>query len=189
MEELEISGNVVITQPVSYSFRFKPYGWAILTLNESTGEVTLVSDWGNYAHRWHIGHIGEPTLHEFFIKAGADYLVNKFSYENKTDLEDVTDHEATEKGLIEHIDELVSNETIGQGLADELKEDVASWKNNSFDCSVCPSDLEEFLDQPYEHIQTKRSTRYEFLVKRLLPVMKKYLHERQAAQPPELRPV
>lgn len=189
MKELEISGEVVVTQPVSYSFRFKPYGWAILTLNEATGEMTIQSDWGNYSHRWHIGHLGEPTLHDFFVKAGSDYLVNKFSYENKTDLADVTDEEATLKGLIEHIDELVANETIEQGLADELKEDVTSWKNNSFDCHVCPTDLEEFLDQPYEYIQMRRSGRYEFLVNHLLPIMKKHLRERPVAQPLELRSV
>jgi len=57
--------EATISTATAYSFRFANGGWAIFTVNDSTGELSIQSDWGEWAHRWHIGHLGSPTLTKF----------------------------------------------------------------------------------------------------------------------------
>jgi hypothetical protein len=53
-------------------------GWACCTVNDATGELTITSDWGNWGHRWHVDHLGRPTLTAFIgDRGGGDYLANK----------------------------------------------------------------------------------------------------------------
>lgn len=35
-----------IVKTETYKFRFEPYGWAIITLDENAGMVNICSDWG-----------------------------------------------------------------------------------------------------------------------------------------------
>ncbi len=55
----------VSTDAVTYRFKpdgknahRDPWGWVIATINDATGELNIQSDWGNYAYRWHIDHLG-----------------------------------------------------------------------------------------------------------------------------------
>jgi hypothetical protein len=190
-DKIEIVGEPHISRPMSYSFRFAPYGWAILTINESTGEIAINSDWGNYSHRWHVGHIGEDNLHAFFLKASAEYIVNKFSHSNKTDLADVLDPESTKKGISERIEELLAEGTIPEALAVTLREELEEWAAEDFDTHLCPSDLEANLYEPYEYLVDMPSTRSVFLTEVLIPTLKAYLREHPYApsQPTELKSV
>lgn len=77
--KLDLTGTSVA---VAYHFRVdKPLGgWAICTVNDRTGELTVQSDWGNWSHRWNTDHIGRPSLTHFIADrdAGADdYLAAK----------------------------------------------------------------------------------------------------------------
>lgn len=64
---------------VSFKYIFEPAGWAIFTFNNSTGELFIQSDWGNYTHRWIPDPqcLGAADLEHFFVKAGANYLAEK----------------------------------------------------------------------------------------------------------------
>jgi hypothetical protein len=72
-----------------YSFRFQePFGWAIFTVNNTTGEFHIQSDWGSWQYRWPVGdNLGaDSAAHEkqlaHFLGTSNDahYVTDKLSY-------------------------------------------------------------------------------------------------------------
>lgn len=86
MAEKELTLTGVHTSAETYSFRVaEGFGWAICTVDDATGVLSIVSDWGNWANRWHASprSLGAPTLTHFIAdRDGVDYLARKLNGRN-----------------------------------------------------------------------------------------------------------
>lgn len=86
----------------TYSFRAAPgeFGWACCTVNDTTGEFNITSDWGNFSYRWdpRPSNLGAPTLTAFIGTRGdVDYIARKLQNEGRDG--QVFSGEATAKAL------------------------------------------------------------------------------------------
>jgi len=180
----EVAGDVRISQAASYSFRFKPSGWAIWTVNDGTGEVSLQSDWGNYTYRWHVDHTGEKDMHHFLMKASADYIANKFSYGGS--LKDEVDLEATLKSL----QEIIRGKELPAEEQEDLLESARSWVESA-ECSMESAQYDEeyhelsesFNHDLHDYIEHRPCHSMVFLQKCLIPAFKHFLKEYLAPVP------
>lgn len=71
----------------AYEFRGEALGWAICTINDATGELSIQSDWGNWSHRWSPDpeNLGAPTLTAFIGGRGdVDYIARKLQNEGRS---------------------------------------------------------------------------------------------------------
>jgi hypothetical protein len=66
---------------IAYRFRCDtPCGWAICTVNDVTGELSIQSDFGNWAYRWNVAHLGELSLTAFIgSRPHVHYLLGKLT--------------------------------------------------------------------------------------------------------------
>lgn len=71
-----------VTTATTYHLSTEPrsYGWALCTVNDETGELSIQSDWGHWSHRWNINHLGAPSLTHFLGQRGdVGYVADKLT--------------------------------------------------------------------------------------------------------------
>jgi len=166
---------VKVGKAVSYSFWFKPFGWMICTTNEDTGEFHIVSDWGNFSHRWDPKNLGEKSLARFLAKAHLSYICQKLAIENSI-LAAVIDEEETAKAIKTQIlQDRRCLDISTRAEAQDLLYQLEDWEETGFTDATIPEDLQE---REYFSIRVMRdSPAAEVLKKLLLPTFQKYLKE------------
>lgn len=169
---LALTGTSTAT---SYHFRAKPpehhWGWAICTINDGTGELQIMSDWGNWAFRWNVLHVGPSrynryrtaTLTEFIgdrSDDGLDYLACKLT--TREEREEFDPDETTRKWRKQLCDARLAfgrehgpDESFSYGWRDRhtrpaLTRDLARelWETLGGELS-CTTDVQLFLERTF----------------------------------------
>ena len=158
-------------------------GWALCTVNDATGELLIVSDWGNWAHLWNPKHIGSPSLTHFIAdREGYDYLACKL-----LDRDDawVLDADATikkwRKRLCEQrlaVGRAGDDRRLPHHLAREIWEDLGSLFEDErheaifIDHAYRIEGFSRWIsEEPWEDTAHRHSHAYRLLVDFLLPAL------------------
>jgi hypothetical protein len=170
----------------SYRFVFeKPEAWFIATINDSTCELLITSDYGNYAHRWP-NAFGGRTLTEFLASKGreqydCDYIVNKLRTSTRSkELDEVVDDAATRTEVAGRIIKARREQELSMRSARSLWDDMESWIGDDCNMEALSSELAEFLGGQHEAwgcIRHKPSGWYLVLRDELLPFFCRWLRE------------
>lgn len=169
------SSSIETAEVFRFSFDRPPGGWACFTICEQTGEFSLQSDWGNGSYRWNIGALGAPSLKDFLADTSPDYVLSKFSYENK-ELKERFDADKTRKEMRKHLCEERRRLSLKQDEARELWEQVEGFydeANSSGDLLAVErmeKELNDFFGgEPWNYFRHAPSPQYRFLYDELLP--------------------
>lgn len=157
--------------------RFRPSGWATFTICESTGELSVQSDWGSWSYRWHVGARAGLGLAEALARFDRDYVARKL----EPDPEEIC-LEATRQNLRREVLEARREGRIDAEHARDL------WDSSNYFCDVfeerCPSaalddaprDLQRFFGgEIYERFGHRDRHRFQVLRDGLLPVLREHL--------------
>ncbi len=185
----------------SYRFQFQDSRcrWAIFTLNNATGELAIQSDAGQWAHRWSMHGFTEEErkspkpLTMFLGKCGPEYVLDKLSYTQSKDLEQVFDEQATRKAIQGKILELRREGELPAIMARKAWTELKTWmQDHSFENDVermrAYDDLSIDLTlknlattfhgyELWEFFQYKPSHIHDFLYHDLLPFFRDYLNK------------
>jgi hypothetical protein len=174
-----------------WNFSFDKVGWAIFTVNDSTGEFGIQSDWGNYSHRWDTRAIGGgQTLLEFIATCDADYITRKFAYEKPDDFKNEFSPTRTTKDILDHLTQQNEYGNVPDDEFEVLKKQLATWAddelsgcrsfveaNDLFDQDRMPEELFKFIETPWEHFQGEPSFMFLMVRERLLPFFQQFLKD------------
>jgi len=187
-----IEGWPRVTEAKTYAFKFDPYGWANVTINDTTGEISIQSDWTNVAYRMHTNALPEQynTPTKFFIHCcqhDPDYMLRKMRHatgREQPDLKDVVNEKATVKSVKKAVKEWY------QGLSAKRQQEV-DYKSLLEELSGLDWDNEHevweamsygelskwaaYEAEWYFHVETERSVDWRFLEEVLLPLLGRVL--------------
>jgi hypothetical protein len=170
---------VATSTATTYRFRSPEplYGWACCTVNDSTGELTITSDWGNWGHRWNTNHLGLPSLTEFIAdRTACDYLAGKlvlgdgrrFSAEKTT--------AALRRLIVERRRDRYDG-TLTRDVARELWDELGNLEDDCGDsCDLyferLPADFIDLVcSEPWHYSASEPTPEYRQLVGVILPAL------------------
>ena len=184
-----------VSTATSYYFSTLPrsYGWAICTVNDVTGELNVMSDWGNWSHRWNTDSkcLGQPTLTHFIsTRDSANYLADKLwsdGYGGR-----VFDAHATCAKFRKQICSMRLEhhrgftESIARDLYDELGGDLADagssdlFMERFYNIDGASEWLSEHV---WEELERSQSPMYRVLLESILPALIEACANRVANRP------
>jgi hypothetical protein len=186
VRELKVKSLEVKQVAKSYHFRFEEtFGWAIFTVNDSTGELNIQSDWGDWAHRWGGAGLGGKTISQAIASwTDAHYLCDKLHYGKDRDQFDGVE---TRKGLRERIlekrREMDISKEAARELWDETEHHIDFDTPDTFMNSIS-REMDQFLDgMAYEYIRRSPTYGWEILLRQLLPLFIDTLRKEQGLEP------
>jgi hypothetical protein len=159
----------------SYSFRGEHGVWAICTVNDGTGELLILSDWGSWSHRWNIAHLGKPTLTEFIADvSGVDYLSDKLHYGRTREVFDPEASVAALRARLLERQEVTSREDLSpldQEAWDELAALETEVSREMFSDHLPASTFDRITSEPWEWYVHKEPAASRILRTAILPAL------------------
>jgi hypothetical protein len=179
----DIPSFVLVGTSKATTYRFQVQqplgGWALCTVNDSTGELSIQSDWENWAHRWNPVYLGAPSLTHFIAKGSCQYLADKLA--NTRPQRQQFDPKATVRAFRQRL----ALTRLGEGRdagklsargAREIWNDLLELK----DCDSPELFVERFFnidghgwvsEAPWEHLVYTESYIYQVLLQGILPAL------------------
>lgn len=179
---LALTGTSTAT---AYRFRVadpRDIGWAICTVNDATGELTIQSDWGCWSHRWNVAHLGGgATLTQFIAdrpadRSGVHYLVGKLT----SDRDRQIDEDAT---IADCLEVIIRRRREGDLTKDEAREAWDWLVDSKGELAACdtsatawqysmPGEVHDALGGAvYECIREEPTTSARVLAESILPAL------------------
>lgn len=154
-------------------------GWALCTLNNRTGELTVCSDWGDWTHRWNVDHLGSPSLLHFIgdrTRGSHSYIAEKLC--KRQEREQFSPEKTVaewRRCILERRREgwrLMPREVARQ-LWDELGEIEREDDVRDFVDAFYKIDHSEliFSDGPSEHLRYESTSAYLVLLHSIIPAL------------------
>lgn len=176
-------------QSLSIRMHFEPVGWAIYTIDESFGSLTVQSDWGEYSYAWGHGGRGGRSLREFLADCSEGYIASKLLVGKK----EIIDAEATRKEMKKHVRQLFKEGRIRISIDKHYHEsefdlmlslmsEIGEFYSHIRD--VTPGTyfepfagelMQQVFDPLYEHVVTKMHPWHMCLYYQLIPTFQAYL--------------
>lgn len=171
-----------------YSFRFEGYSsWAIFTVCNATGELSIQSDWGDWSYRWNIDALGKTAkgdnirLTQFLSdRSSYDYVATKLFPQPRA-----PSRELTLRALQEEIIRCRREKDIDKYSARGFWDEARVFARNCFDLSIetaverLSGDFYEFLGEPWEFVRDDYKPDYLLLRDQLLPIFVDALQDSQ----------
>lgn len=123
-----------------------PTGWAILRLEESTGFVSIESDWGDWSYRWP-SYARASSLGSFLNEINVHYAAGKFLGERAREFSP----EKTERSVKTAILEMRRRDDLTSETAREEWELASCIRDEGFDVFCHKSTL----DSPWDYHSTE----------------------------------
>lgn len=151
-------------------------GYAYCTVNDETGALSIISDWGNWSHMWNPAHLGCASLTHFIAdRRGYDYLANKLLGRDEAW---VLDADATISKWRRRLLEARRAERIGAHEAREIWHRLGSLFDDEGNESIFIEHayrIEGFdhwiSERPWEETEHRYSHVYRALVDWILPAL------------------
>lgn len=168
--------NTGTSTAITFHFRVvdrtRHMGWALCTINETTGELTVCSDWGNWTYLW--GHSGMPQSSYSFLQregllefigdrsdGGCDYLAMKLTSDGRSNGRDDAKRFDAHKTCLKFKEMLRERRR-------EVKRDASLWCERLMQLD----NWTWITNEPWEHTVYEPTTAFYVLRDGILPALR-----------------